>query len=173
MDSIKEGNINLNSDEVVAEDLLSGEAEVEDTTAAEETEESEGNEELLHEEVEEIKPPPPLGEYDAIDDSARMYLQEIGRVPLLNVQEEKFLCRKIELGRSLEKIEDNHFRKHKKFPSPVDIVIHVISQLSKAAPVVQIIEEHIGIKPSDDVVTTIKAYWYQALRRCGNDNQES
>jgi len=157
MDSIKEGNINLNSDEVVAEDLLSGEAEVEDTTtAAEETEESEGNEELLHEEVEEIKPPPPLGEYDAIDDSARMYLQEIGRVPLLNVQEEKFLCRKIELGRSLEKIEDNHFRKHKKFPSPVDIVIHVISQLSKAAPVVQIIEEHIGIKPSDDVVTTIK-----------------
>jgi len=151
---MKEENINPNGDEVEAEDLLSDEAEVEDvTTLPEETEESE---ESLPEEAEEVKPPPPLGEYDVIDDSARMYLQEIGRVPLLNVKEEKFLCRKIELGRSLERIEDNHFRKYKKFPSPVDMVIHIISQLSKVAPVVQIIEEYTGIKPSGDVVKTIK-----------------
>jgi len=154
---MKEGNINPNGDEVVAEDLLSDEAEAEDTTTSvEETEESEGNEELLPGEVEEIKPPPPLAEYDVIDDSARMYLQEIGRVPLLNVKEEKFLCRKIELGRSLERIEDNLFRKYKKFPSPVDTVIHIISQLCKVTPVVQVIEEYIGSKPSDDVVKTIK-----------------
>jgi len=154
---MKEGNVNPNGDEVVTEDLLSDEDEAEDTTSSsEETEESEGNEELLPGEVEEIKPPPPLGEYDVIDDSARMYLQEIGRVPLLNGKEEKFLCRKIELGRSLERIEDNHFRKHKKFSSPVDMVIHIISQLCKATIVVQIIEEYIGSKPSDDVVKTIK-----------------
>ncbi|MCJ7790856.1 MAG: sigma-70 family RNA polymerase sigma factor, partial [Dehalococcoidia bacterium] len=157
MDSMKEENINLDSDEVVAEGLLSDEAEVEDVSALpEEVEEKEESEELLAEETEEIKPPPPLGDYEVIDDSARMYLQEIGRVPLLNVHEEKLLCRKIELGRSLERIEDNHFRKYKKFPSPVDIVIHLISQLSKAYPVVQIIEEHIGINPSSNVVETIK-----------------
>ena len=157
MDSMKEENINLDSDEVVAEGLLSDEAEVEDvSTLAEEVEEKEESEEFLAEETEEIKPPPPLGDYEVIDDSARMYLQEIGRVPLLNVHEEKLLCRKIELGRSLERIEDNHFRKYKKFPSPVDIVIHLISQLSKAYPVVQIIEEHIGINPSSNVVETIK-----------------
>ena len=157
MGSMKEANINPHGDEVEAEDLLSDEAEAEDvTTSPEETEEREESEESLPEEAEEVKPPPPLGEYDVIDDSARMYLQEIGRVPLLKVQEEKFLCRKIELGRSLERIEDNHFRKYKKFPSPVDIVSHIISQLSKVAPVVQIIEEHIGIKPSGDVVKTIK-----------------
>jgi len=164
---MKARNVNPNGDEIVAEDLLSDEAEVEDTTTsaeeaeeadeADEAEESEGKEELLAAEVEEIKPLPPIGEYDVIDDSARMYLQEIGRVPLLNVQEEKFLCRKIELGRSLGRIEDNHFRKHKKFPSPVDVVIHIISQLSRTIPVVQIIEEHIGIKISDDVVNTIKS----------------
>jgi len=157
MDSMKEEAINLDSDEVVAEGLLSDEAGVEDvSTLAEEVEEKEEGEELLAEETEEIKPPPPLGDYEVIDDSARMYLQEIGRVSLLNVQEEKLLSRKIELGRNLERIEDNHFRKYKKFPSPVDVVIHIISQLSKSYPIVQIIEEHIGIKPSSNVVETIK-----------------
>ena len=150
-------SINLHSDEILTEGLLSDEAEVEDvSTLAEEVEEKEESEELLAEETEEIKPPPPLGDYEVIDDSARMYLQEIGRVPLLNIHEERLLCRRIELGRSLERIEDNHFRKYKKFPSPVDIVIHVISQLPKAYPVVQIIEERIGINPSSNVVETIK-----------------
>jgi len=154
---MKEEDINLDSDEAVAEGLLSDEAEVEDvSTLAEEVDEKEEGEEFPAEETEEIKPPPPLGDYEVIDDSARMYLQEIGRVSLLNVHGEKLLCQKIELGRNLERIEDNHFRKYKKFPSPVDIVIHVISQLSKAYPIVQIVEEHIGIKSSCNVVETIK-----------------
>ena len=157
MGSMKEENIHLDSDEEEAESLLSGESEVEDgSTLAEEGEEKEESEEFTAEQTEEIRPPPPLGEYEVIDDSARMYLQEIGRVPLLNVHEEKLLCRRIELGRSLERIEDNHFRKYKKFPSTVDIVIHVISQLCKAYPIVQIIEEHIGIDPSSNVAETIK-----------------
>ncbi len=150
-------SINLDSDDILAESLLSDEAEVaDDSTSAEEAEEKEESGEFPAEEAEEIKPPPPLGEYEVIDDSARMYLQEIGRVPLLNIHEERLLCRKIELGRSLERIEDNHFRKYKKFPSPVDTGIHVISQLSKAYPVVQIIEERGGINPSSKVVETIR-----------------
>jgi RNA polymerase primary sigma factor len=157
MDVMKEEPINLDSDEVVAEGLLSDEAEVEDvSTLAEEVEEKEEGEEFLAEETEEIKPPAPLEEHEITDDSARMYLQEIGRVPLLNVNEEKLLCRKIELGRSLDEIEENHFRKYKKFPSPVEIVTHIISQLSKAYPVVQIVEEHIDIDPSSKVVETIR-----------------
>jgi len=157
MGSMKEENIHLDSDEEESESLLSDESEVEDgSTLAEEGEEKEESEEITAEQTEEIRPPPPLGEYEVIDDSARMYLQEIGRVPLLNVHEEKLLCRRIELGRSLERIEDNHFRKYKKFPSPGDIGIHVISQLSKAYQVVQIVEEHIGIEPSSNVAETIK-----------------
>jgi len=157
MGSMKEEDINLDGDEVVAEDLLSDEAEVEDVnTLAEEVEEKEESEEFLVEETEEIKPPAPLEEHEITDDSARMYLQEIGRVPLLNIQEEKLLSRKIELGRSLEEIEENHFRRYKKFPSPVDIVIHVISQLAKAYPVIQIIEERIGMHLFSNVVETIK-----------------
>ena len=157
MDSMKEKDINLGSDEEEAESLLSDESEVEDVSGlAEEVEEKEEGEEFPAEETEEVKPSPPLGEYEVIDDSARMYLQEIGRVPLLNVHEEKLLCQKIELGRSLERIEDNHYRKYKKFPSPSEIVIQVLSQLSKAYPVVQIIEEHVGVDPSSNMVEIIE-----------------
>jgi RNA polymerase primary sigma factor len=157
MDSMKEVDINLDSEVVVVEGLLGEEVVVEDVpTLAEEVEEKEESEELPTEELEEIKPPSSLGEYEVIDDSARMYLQEIGRVSLLTVQEEKLLCQKIELGRYLEKIEDSYFKKYRKFPSPVDIVIHVLSQLSKAHPLVEIIEEHLGINPSSNVVETIK-----------------
>jgi len=150
-------SINLDSDDILAERLLSDEAESSDvSTLAEEAEEKEENEEVLAEEPEEIKPPAALGEYEVIDDSTRMYLHELGRVPLLTAHEEKFLCRKIELGRYVERLKDNHFRKYKKFPLPVDIVIHVISQLSRAYPVAQIVEERIGIDPSSNVVETIK-----------------
>jgi RNA polymerase primary sigma factor len=157
MDSIKEEPISLDGDEAVAEGLLSDEAEVEDVTAlAEEVEEKEEGEEFLAEETEEIKPPAPLEEHEITDDSARMYLQEIGRVPLLKVSEEKLLCRKIELGRNLDEMEENHFRKYKKFPSPAEIVVQLISQLFKSYPVVRIVEEHIGIAHSKNVVDTIK-----------------
>jgi len=155
MDSMKEETINLDSDEVVAEGLLSGEAEVEDvSTLAEEVEEKEESEEFPPDEAEEGKPPAAPGEYEVIDDSTRMYLQELGRVPLLTVHEERALSLKIELGRYVERLKDNQFRKYQEFPSPVDIVIHVISQLSKGYPIVRIIEERTGIDPSSNVVET-------------------
>jgi RNA polymerase primary sigma factor len=150
-------NINLDSDEILAESLPSDEAGVEDVSAiVQEVDEKEEIEEFLPEEADESKPPAAPGEYDVIDDSIRMYLQEVGRVALLTAHEERVLSRKIELGRYVERLKDNQFRKYKKFPSPVDIVIHVIFQLSKAYPVAQIIEEHIGIEPSSNVVETIK-----------------
>jgi len=157
MEPIKDEPISLDSDEVVAEGLLGEGAEIEDIAAlAEEVEEKEEGEDLLVEEAEELKPPTPLEEHEISDDSARMYLREIGRVPLLTVGEEKLLCRKIELGRALDAIEESHYRKHKRLPSPVEIVIHLISQLSKAYPVVQAVEEHLRISHSSNVVNTIK-----------------
>jgi RNA polymerase primary sigma factor len=155
---MKEENIRVDGDEEEGQGLLSDESEAEEDGASdEETEEKEETAEFTTEGTAEIKPPVPIAEYEVIDDSARMYLQEIGRVPLLKVSEEKLLCRKIELGRSLERIEDTHFRRYKKFPSSVDVVIHLISQLSKAYQVAQIVEKHVGIDPSGGVVETIKS----------------
>jgi RNA polymerase primary sigma factor len=150
-------SINVDSDGILAEGLLSDEAEVEDVSpVVEEVEEKEEGEELSADETEESKPPAAPEDYEVIDDSTRMYLHELGRVPLLTAHEEKVLSQKIELGRYVERLKDNHFRKYQKFPSPVDIVIHVVSQLSKGYPIARIIEERIGIEPSSNVVETIK-----------------
>ncbi|MFP3898065.1 MAG: RNA polymerase sigma factor RpoD [Dehalococcoidia bacterium] len=160
---MKEEEINLDNDDVGGEGLLSDDAEVEDVgNLTEETEAKEEGEESRAEEGEEIKPPAPVEEHEIIDDSARMYLQEIGRVPLLNVREEKLLCRKIELGRSVDRIEDNHFKKHKSLPSPTDIVVHLISQLARSYPVVQIIQKHVRISPSGNVAETISSPEFRA-----------
>jgi RNA polymerase primary sigma factor len=149
--------IDLDTDGILAEGSLSDEAEAEDvSTTVEEVEEKEEIEEFLPEEAEESKPPAAPGEYDVIDDSIRMYLQEVGRVALLTTHEERVLCRKMELGRYVERLKDNHFRKYQKSPLPADIVIHVISQLSRAYLVVQIVEDRIGIDSSSNVVETIK-----------------
>ncbi len=157
MGPMKEENINADNDDEEGESYLSGESEAEDgSTSDEEGEEKQESDGLTTGGTEEIKPPVPMGEYEVIDDSARMYLQEIGRVPLLKIREEKLLCRKIELGRSLERIEDNHFRRYKKFPSSVDVVTHLIPQLSKAYQVAHIVVKHVGIDPSDSVAKTIR-----------------
>jgi RNA polymerase primary sigma factor len=150
-------SINLHSNAILAADSVSDEAEVEVVSPiGEEVEDKEEGQGLVAEETEESKPPIASGDYEVIDDSIRMYLQELGRVPLLKAHEEKILCRKIELGRYVERLRDNHFRKYQKSPSPVDIAVHVVSQLSRGCPVARIIEEHIGIEPAGNVVETIK-----------------
>jgi RNA polymerase primary sigma factor len=144
VDSVKDETANTNSDEELApEDITSSEAETEgvDTLVEEET---------LGEVKLQIEP-----EEQIIDDSARMYLHEIGKVPLLSATQEKILSSKIEQGKYLERIEDVHFKKHKKFPTAVDIVIYLLSQLSKAYPLVQVIREQSGIDSSCSLVETI------------------
>ena len=156
MDPIREKNMDLEGDEMLVETLLGDETEEDIAPLTEEIEEKEEIEGLFAEEAEEFKATVPLEEHEITDDSARMYLQEIGRVPLLTAQEEKSLSQKIELGRYLEKVEDLYFKKNRKLPSPADIVVHLISQLSKVEPVVQILARHIGIDPSSSVVEIIK-----------------
>jgi len=150
-------DINLDTEENLTDGLLGDDTEAGDVSAiAERLDEKEESEEFLTDEAEESKPPAAPGEYDVIDDSIRMYLHEVGSVALLTAPEERALCRKMELGRYVERLRDNHFRKYQKFPLPVDIVVHVISQLSKAYLVVQIVEDRIGIDSSSNVVQTIK-----------------
>jgi RNA polymerase primary sigma factor len=150
-------SIDLDSEEILAERSLSYEGGVDDVSAtAEEVEEKEETGEFLPGVAEESRSPVAPGEYDAIDDSIRMYLHEVGRVPLLTAHEEKVLSRKIELGRYVDRLKDNQSKRGKESPSPVDLVVHVISQLSKGYPVVKVIEERIGIDPSSNVVETTR-----------------
>ncbi|MEA3254080.1 MAG: sigma-70 family RNA polymerase sigma factor, partial [Chloroflexota bacterium] len=94
-------------------------------------------------------------EDEIADDPARMYLREIGKVPLLKVAEERSLSSKIEQGRYLEKIRDAHFRKHKNYPSAADLGIDLFSRLAKLLPVFEVVNEHLGLSSVCNPVETI------------------
>ncbi|MBR6332513.1 MAG: RNA polymerase sigma factor RpoD, partial [Dehalococcoidales bacterium] len=46
-----------------------------------------------------------IDESGAVDDPVRMYLHEIGRVPLLTASDEKNLAQKMELGKRLQEVK--------------------------------------------------------------------
>ncbi len=149
MDLIKGKTSKLNRDEEsMPEEIPAGQDETEGVDAADEEETTE--------EVTAKEAKPIIGlEDEIIDDSARMYLREIGKVPLLTAVEERELSSKIERSRHLGKIEDAYFRKHRKFPSASDVVIDLISRLYKAHPVIELIKEHLDIDRSYSPVETI------------------
>ncbi len=147
----KSDSAGLDNDEELVEDLSGDEDEVADK--------SEETGEPL---PEEIKPEIVLAEHEIIDDSARMYLQEIGRVPLLKAAEERILSGKIEQGRYLERIEDTYVKKYKKFPSATDIVVCLLSKLSKASPLAETIVERLGIDTRGSFIETITNQKFRA-----------
>ena len=154
MDSINGKDVDLNNtDEELTGDLLSDEIDIEDSTSI--AEDKTADDDNIESVPTEVKPPIELEEHEIIDDSARMYLQEIGKVPLLKAEEESKLSIKMELGRYLEKIEDAHFKKYKYLPSASNIATYLISQLLRAYPTIQLIEEYFDIDAACSLTETI------------------
>ncbi len=149
-DFIEHGILDLNKGEKpTPKETLTDEGETEDTGVAadEEAAEETGTEEAKTQVEQE--------EYETTDDLARMYLHEIGKVPLLTAAEERNLARKIEQGSHLEKIKDGYLKKHRKFPSAIDTVVDLISRLYKAYPIAEVVKEHLDIDHSSNPVEII------------------
>jgi RNA polymerase primary sigma factor len=86
-----------------------------------------------------------LEDHEVIDDSVRMYLREIGQVPLLTAAQERTLSSSIERGRHLAKLEDTHFRKHKMELSAVDLTVDLMGRIVRTCPVLDVIRKQLGI----------------------------
>ena len=104
---------------------------------------------------EEIKPQIGLEDHEITDDSVRMYLREIGQVPLLDAAKERKLSSRIEQARHLDKIEEAYLKKHKRLPSAVDIVVELISRVTRAYPILEVVREHADVDPSSSLAETI------------------
>ncbi len=87
-----------------------------------------------------------LEDHEVIDDSVRMYLREIGQVPLLNAAEERVLSTMIERGRHLEKLEDTYFKKYRETLSAVDLTADLIARVIKSYPILEIIRQQLEIE---------------------------
>jgi RNA polymerase primary sigma factor len=128
---------------------------------SEDEEEDNGDEdapwrEIRHLEIEKPESAPDLelevpleqiGEQEVVDDPVRMYLHEIGRVSLLTADEEKELARKMEEGRRIKQIKQDYREKYGSEPTATDIILAILHELAQAAPIINLIHQHLELPP--------------------------
>jgi len=88
-------------------------------------------------------------EHEAIDDPVRMYLHEIGKVPLLTADDEKTLASRIEEAKYLDRIEEIYLQHHGEYPSVIDTVIYLLRHLLASRPLVSAVFRVLKITPTD------------------------
>jgi len=96
-----------------------------------------------------------LAEHQIVDDPVRMYLHEIGKVPLLTGDDEKALASKIEEARYIEGIEELYRERYGEYPSPVHLAVYLLRHLLAAQPIVDILAERLGCDAAASVTRTL------------------
>ena len=89
-----------------------------------------------------LKPPEDLG---LVDDPVRMYLHEIGRVPLLSATDEKALARKMEAGKRVREIIQDWEKSYGRSPSATNIVLCMLTGLGEVANIVYLLQKELDL----------------------------
>jgi RNA polymerase primary sigma factor len=93
-----------------------------------------------------------LDELEIADDPVRMYLRQIGRVPLLTADEEKILARNKEEKDYIGAIRQEYLAKWGRPASAVDVITEVLQRLVRVLPLLKRVEEQLEMK-SDERLT--------------------
>jgi len=80
------------------------------------------------------------------DDPVRLYLHEIGRVPLLTARDEKTLARRIEEGKRIAEIK-RELEKQGKDTSATQILLTMLRQVGQATDVIINVQEYLELPP--------------------------
>jgi RNA polymerase primary sigma factor len=96
-----------------------------------------------------------LEEQEVIDDSVRMYLHEIGRVPLLTASDEKILARHMEAGRRVNYIKEDWLKKQGKIPAPVEIILFLLEELAHKEQMIHHIQKELDVDVDPSFIKTI------------------
>jgi len=112
----------------------------------EDWEEDGGEEEEEEEEVELEEPSLDLEEM--IDDPVRMYLREMGQVPLLTAENEKTLARRMDEVRHLERIDAVWQERYLSPPSTVNTAMLILQELGQALQFIDLLKHELEL-PKD------------------------
>ncbi|MFC1907067.1 RNA polymerase sigma factor RpoD [Chloroflexota bacterium] len=96
-----------------------------------------------------------LEEQDTVDDPVRMYLHEIGRVPLLTADDEKVLARKMEKGKRISEIRHHWLQEYGRPPSATQIMLTMLKELGHASDTIRLLQKELKITPSDEFLNSI------------------
>ncbi len=94
-------------------------------------------------------------EQEIADDPVRLYLHEIGKVPLLTAKDEKTLAKKIEAREHIKRIRQDYLQKNGKPPSETDIILIMLKEIGQDATVVRALQEQLGLPPTDSFVKSV------------------
>lgn len=107
-------------------------------------------------ETEELEVEGPLLELEEmIDDPVRMYLREMGQVPLLHSDDEKLLARKMDENKHLRRLEKSWHDTHGVPPSTISIVLVILQELSQVMPYVQLLKEKLELPEDASMAETL------------------
>jgi RNA polymerase primary sigma factor len=94
-------------------------------------------------------------ELEAADDPVLLYLHEIGKVHLLTAREEKDLAKKIEVAKRLKQIKRDYLQKNGESPSPREIVLIIPREIGRAATVLRLLREQLGLPATHSFIKSI------------------
>jgi len=86
-----------------------------------------------------------LEEQGVVDDPVRMYLHEIGRVPLLTADEEKVLAKKMEEGKRIREVREECLEKQDRYPSATEIILCMLREISCTSDSIHVLQKQLGI----------------------------
>ena len=82
-----------------------------------------------------------------IDDPVRMYLREIGKVPLLTAADEKRLARAMEEWLHVEAIQKRFEEDHEREPGYGEILVELLREFHRERPVYRSVSRHLKLPP--------------------------
>ena len=100
-------------------------------------------------EEETVEVTPEIDENEIVDDSVRMYLREIGRVPLLTWQGEKELAIQMEDGKLLQDIGEYLDKHLNREATPVEKVAEIYRRIDKEWALIDRLCRRLGVESSD------------------------
>ncbi len=106
-------------------------------------------------------PVEPLEEQEAGDDPVRMYLHEIGRVPLLTADDEKVLARKMERGKRNNEIRQYWIQEYGRAPSATQVMLTMLKELGQASVTIGLLQKELHLTSTNKFLDSI---WDAKLR---------
>ncbi len=88
-----------------------------------------------------------MGEQEVVDDPVRIYLHEIGRVPLLTAEDEQVLSRKIAEAKRISEIKQGLQQRYGREPSASEIVLAMLTEVGEIAAVIPLFLKDLDLTP--------------------------